>query len=754
MVVWDWGGLAKVGYVRTSDSHLLVSGYIPDGAYRTAFISSPQTVTCERGDLNCGYSSSLVFANNFGYPLYDSVIWTNNHNNNHDNVQFYGFDSQLTNDSSTTTAVIQPDATLINTWVTVSAPVSIGSHWFSLYATGRPCDNVANCSYQSGGQFQVNIIVQDTIDPTASVSYLPESPTNQNVVATLHPSEDVTITNNGGASQYTFTQNGTFEFTFEDVAGNTGSAIATVNWIDKVAPTAEVSYSVSSPTNQNVVVTLHPSKDVTITNNGGASQYTFTQNGAFEFTFEDVVGNTGSATATVNWIDKIAPTAEVIYSVSNPTNQNVVATLVNMSESVTVTSAGGNSRTFTQNGIHTFTFQDAAGNTGSATATVNWIDKVTPTATIQYAPDKATSKPVKATLIPSESVTVTNNKGSKSYIFDANGKFTFEFVDIAGNTGKATASVNWIHPTVHPSGTLVKTSKSPLVYLLEGNKLRSFASAGVFFSHRYQFDQIITITEEERKVYQIGQPVGLRSGSLVKGTSPTVYLIDEKGKRYTFPNADVYLNRGYSWEQILTVPDMELKLYPDGGVLGSDTKARVVKTEGDARVYRVVNNVKQPFVTPETFLGMGFRWNQIEVVSASELGGYAVGSVLHLIHPSGTLVKTPGNPMVYYLDQNGNKIVKRSFPNPESFFSYGFDWDQIVIIRNEELASYAVGSVMIVRDGQVVKSPHHPAVYVIEHGKRRHVPSAGRYLDLGYRWDMIKVVPDSLVNSMPVSSQL
>jgi hypothetical protein len=43
-------------------------------------------------------------------------------------------------------------------------------------------------------------ILIDTTLPTATVSYSNDNPTNQNVVATIAPSEPVTITNNGGSS--------------------------------------------------------------------------------------------------------------------------------------------------------------------------------------------------------------------------------------------------------------------------------------------------------------------------------------------------------------------------------------------------------------------------------------------------------------------------------------------------------------------------------------------------------------------------
>jgi len=272
-----------------------------------------------------------------------------------------------------------------------------------------------------------------------NISYSTTSITNQNVVATLQASEPVTVTNNGGSTSYIFTQNGSFTFQFTDALGNSGSATATVDWIDKVAPTATLQYSTTEPTNQDVVVTLVPSETVTVTNNGGSTTKAFTENGTFTFEFVDGAGNTGSATAQVTNIDKSGVTYEITYQPTTLTNQDVVATIT-LSDGA-VTSAGGNTHTFTENGSFTFQFTDAAGNSGSATATVDWIDKVAPTATLQYSTTEPTNQDVVVTLVPSETVTVTNNGGSTTKAFTENGTFTFEFVDGAGNTGSATAQV-------------------------------------------------------------------------------------------------------------------------------------------------------------------------------------------------------------------------------------------------------------------------------------------------------------------------
>ena len=81
------------------------------------------------------------------------------------------------------------------------------------------------------------IILPDTIPPTATVLYSTTGATNSGVVATLTGySEPITILNNSGSNTYLFTTNGSFTFTYQDGAGNTGSTTATVTNIDTTPP--------------------------------------------------------------------------------------------------------------------------------------------------------------------------------------------------------------------------------------------------------------------------------------------------------------------------------------------------------------------------------------------------------------------------------------------------------------------------------------------------------------------------------------
>jgi len=117
----------------------------------------------------------------------------------------------------------------------------------------------------------------DLVNPTATVTYSTTVLTNQNVTATLVPSEAITVTNNSGSPSYTFTSNGSFTFTFTDLAGNPGTATATVGNIDKTAP----------------VITLNGAATMSI-----KPKQTYIDLGAV--TIDDLDGNITGATVVTN----------------------------------------------------------------------------------------------------------------------------------------------------------------------------------------------------------------------------------------------------------------------------------------------------------------------------------------------------------------------------------------------------------------------------------------------------------------------
>lgn len=116
--------------------------------------------------------------------------------------------------------------------VAICSPVS-GS-FFSYGDTTVNCD-VTDVAGNQAVQTHFVVHIVDNVMPTATISYDKTASTNTDVIATITPSEPVTITSIGGLT-HTFTENGIFEFTFVDTAGNLGSVDATVSNIDRVPP--------------------------------------------------------------------------------------------------------------------------------------------------------------------------------------------------------------------------------------------------------------------------------------------------------------------------------------------------------------------------------------------------------------------------------------------------------------------------------------------------------------------------------------
>ena len=308
--------------------------------------------------------------------------------------------------------------------------------------------------YGNAGSTTVKVDWIDKIAPVPTISYSAEYPTNQDIIATIaFDKENVTVV---GGNTHTFTENGSFTFEFEDEAGNTGTTIATVNNINKDLPKPTISYDITELTNQNVIATvIFDKENVRITNNNGSNTYTFIENDTFTFNFEDEEGNTGIVIAEVDWIDKDVPVGIISYNIDNKlTNQDVTATLTFNEENIRITNNNGsNTYTFALNGEFTFRFEDMAGNEGTATAAVEWIDKTVPVATITYSINEITNQDVIATVtFDKQGVIIVNDKGEQiengnTYTFTENGTHEFKFIGPAGNIGTAIAEVTWIDKT-------------------------------------------------------------------------------------------------------------------------------------------------------------------------------------------------------------------------------------------------------------------------------------------------------------------
>lgn len=92
-----------------------------------------------------------------------------------------------------------------------------------------------------------------------------------------------------------------------------------------------------------------------------------------EVEFSDLAGNKSKFVAELNFISNL-PTANIVYSTTDPTNGKVIATLIPSDPEITIVNNNGSATyEFVDNGSFTFQIIDAEGNQNSVVATVSNI---------------------------------------------------------------------------------------------------------------------------------------------------------------------------------------------------------------------------------------------------------------------------------------------------------------------------------------------------------------------------------------------
>ena len=307
----------------------------------------------------------------------------------------------------------------------------------------------------------------DTTVPTATLVYTPNISTSGSVIATLTgASEVITITNNSGASTKTFSSNGTFTFLFSDLAGNTGSRLATVSTIDTIAPIiVEVTPVLMLTRNNTPSYTFSSTETGTISYSGACTSTTTTATpGNNTITLaslgddiytdctikvRDAAMNTSNiVTLTSFTIDTTVPTATLVYTPNISTSGSVIATLTGASEVITITNnSGASTKTFSSNGTFTFLFSDLAGNTGSRIATVSTIDTIAPVVTLSGASTVNIAFASVYTDAGARWIDVVDGSGTLTASGTVNtgvaGTYILVYTktDVAGNTGTGSRSV-------------------------------------------------------------------------------------------------------------------------------------------------------------------------------------------------------------------------------------------------------------------------------------------------------------------------
>ena len=117
--------------------------------------------------------------------------------------------------------------------------------------------------------------------------------------------------------------------------------------------------------------------------------------------------------------------------------------------------------------------------------------------------------------------------------------------------------------STYPTGALLQNKDSGGVYWVYSGKKHPLLHP-VLLHTKFREERIIPVAAEELAQYEKAEAVKYDSGELLTtADSPGVYLIAGEEKR-AFTSGQIFLERGYQWKNIISVPKRIIDLYSTG----------------------------------------------------------------------------------------------------------------------------------------------------------------------------------------------
>jgi hypothetical protein len=203
-----------------------------------------------------------------------------------------------------------------------------------------------------------------------------------------------------------------------------------------------------------------------------------------------------------------------------------------------------------------------------------------------------------------------------------------------------------------PNGSLLRTDTG--VGYLENGSIRPLVNPDVFNS-RFKWKDVLDVTRAEWNSYVLSPALTLREGMLVRErNNPDVYVITNQQRRY-IPSPVIFEALGYKWSNITIIPDgtlaishpigpvMQSSPYPDGTLL--------VNRDNPTGIEVLEAGKRRPIPSPEIF-DTQYNYKDLVYVSSSEWNSYPQGPAVYF--RDGVILRATGRSEVYIMS-NGQK---------------------------------------------------------------------------------------------------
>lgn len=228
-------------------------------------------------------------------------------------------------------------------------------------------------------------------------------------------------------------------------------------------------------------------------------------------------------------------------------------------------------------------------------------------------------------------------------------------------------------------------------------------------------------------------------GSLLQADGePGVWLL-QNGQKRPFVSKSALVSR-FDPKKIIQVNKSDLDKYPTGSQIKFPQYSLIRSPRGT--IFLLVDNKKRGFTTLSAFKKMGFNPEEVANASWEDINSYQDGVNLTATstYPTGALLQDKKSGGVYYvLEGTKAPLIDKIF------LSAKFKNKKIIKVKTTELDQYQTVAPVLFDDGELLRTPNSPYVYVISGGKKLLIASDKVFKSLGYKTENVIVAPSKVL---------
>lgn len=311
-----------------------------------------------------------------------------------------------------------------------------------------------------------------------------------------------------------------------------------------------------------------------------------------------------------------------------------------------------------------------------------------------------------------------------------------KFKGFGNQVGYAAGIMRWYYDNMRSQSWIRRKNQT---FYISGEAVTPQSNATAFL---YNYTPHFHGNENFYKIWEQWFNETYPDGTLVRSEADGAIYLIQNGVRRHIKNMSVLMSR-FDPELILSVPESELIKHDLGAPLSFPNYAIL---KAGSEYYLVDYDVIRPFASAKVVRELGYHPDEIIEVSKADIADYTRGESItgaSVQDIQGELVQSDSGKL-YYVKSG---IIYPLVANDVAAIRY----PHLTARRIDptEFTTYTFGTIIGFPDGILIKNDVSAEVYYIENGKRRHIRTADDFVALGFDWNNIHLVSDSVTAAFP-----